>query len=435
PFSTTASVQVNPPKKKAPVGKPHQLNRGAKQTFTKKKRKVEGIDRSRRPAIGERKALRKRVVLSNTNALEVNGLQDISQENLVDDRSRGQVLAIPGAVVDQLRAVEAFKVAQGWGMYSRPAMLVRRETGDYARMMDSLGKGVVRRVLVGERGSGKTVMLLQAMAIAFLKDWVVINIPEEYSPINPNSLPTTYSQKTYTANLLSTISRANPILETLQLSRSVPQPTSFPGTAPLPSIPNNISLARLAQLGAADPENAWQIFQNLYRELTAPGRPALMLCLDGLAHTMCNSQYRDADYKPIHAHQLTLIEWFLGHLSGKKNLPNGGMVLAATSESNNPPVPSLRLALAQLEGNQQVQKDPYRKYDERVLGVFDKGGAVEVQRMGGLLREEARRVMEYWAQSGVYRERISEEVVGREWVISGGGVVGELERACVRMRI
>ncbi|KAL9103878.1 MAG: hypothetical protein Q9163_001115 [Psora crenata] len=443
PFSTTTSFRVNPPKKKAPLGKPQQLNRGAKQTFTKKKKKVERSDRSRRPAIGERKALRKRVVLSNTNALEVNGLQDISAEKMMDERSRGQVLGIPGEVVDQLRAVDAFKPAQGWGLYRRPAMLVRRETGEYARLMEGLGKGVVKRVLVGERGSGKTVMLLQAMAMAFLKGWVVINIPEaqdlvightEYSPVNPNSLPTTYSQKSYTANLLTAITRANPILHKLQLSQGSPQPTTSPGITRLPSFPNNISLARLASLGATDPENAWAIFQILYRELIAPGRPPLLLCLDGLAHTMCNSKYRDADYNPIHAHQLSLIEWFLGHLSGEMKLPNGGMVLAATSESNNPLVPSLRLALTQLEGNQDVQKDPFKKYDERVLGVFDKGG-VEVQRMGGVSREEARGVMEYWASSGVYRDGVTEEVVGREWAISGGGVVGELERACVRMKI
>ena len=158
-----------------------------------------------------------------------------------------------------------------------------------------------------------------------------------------------------------------------------------------------------------------------------------MLCLDGLAHTMCNSHYRDADYNPIHAHQLTLIEWFLDHLSGASTLPNGGMVLAATSESNNPQVPTLRLALAQLEGNESVRMDPFRKYDERVLGVFDKGG-VDVQRLQGVTRQEARGVMEYWARSGMYRERISEEAVAREWAVSGGGVVGELERACVRMR-
>ena len=186
-FSTTASLGGTPPKKKgASPYKPIEMSRGSRQTFQKKKKKkTEAADRSRRPAIGERKALRKRVVLSNTNALEVDGLQDISIKNLEDEKSRGQVLGIPGEVVDQLRAVEAFKVAQGWGLYRRPAILVRRETGEYAKMVEELGQRTVRRVLVGERGSGKTVMMLQAMAMAFLKGWVVINIPAGKSLSSP----------------------------------------------------------------------------------------------------------------------------------------------------------------------------------------------------------------------------------------------------------
>lgn len=156
--------------------------RGAKTTFVKKKKKPQRVDRSKKPGIGERKALRKRIVLSNTNALEVEGLKDITAQSMIDESLRGQVLGIPGPVVDQLRAVEAFKVSQGWPLYRRPAMLIRKETLEIATEMEHISLGMrdktIRRVFVGERGSGKTTMLLQAMTMAFLKGWVVINIPE-----------------------------------------------------------------------------------------------------------------------------------------------------------------------------------------------------------------------------------------------------------------
>ena len=110
-------------------------------------------------------------------------------------------------------------------------------------------------------------------------------------------------------------------------------------------------------------------------------------------------------------------------------------MLAATSNSNNPVVPALNLALAQLEGKEEVRRDPFRKYDERVLRVFNNGrGPVEVQRIGGVGKEEAKSLMEYWAKSGVCRQRVDEGFVGEKWSLSGGGVVGELERAVVRMR-
>ena len=61
-------------------------------------------------------------------------------------------------------------------------MLMRKDTLDMAKEIEGISRGTrektIRRVFVGERGSGKTVMLLQAMTIAFLKGWVVINIPE-----------------------------------------------------------------------------------------------------------------------------------------------------------------------------------------------------------------------------------------------------------------
>ena len=153
--------------------------RGRSRNFIAKK-KTGNLDRGKRPAVGERKALRKRIVLSNTNALEVQGMQDISVTSIVDESLKGQVLGIPGPVVDQLRAVEAFKVPQSWALFRRPAMLIRRETVDFAKEMEQIEQDKtmsIRRVLVGDRGSGKSLMLLQAMTMAFLKKWVVINIP------------------------------------------------------------------------------------------------------------------------------------------------------------------------------------------------------------------------------------------------------------------
>ncbi|KAL9076816.1 MAG: hypothetical protein Q9161_000801 [Pseudevernia consocians] len=414
--------------------------KGTKKNFVKKKKKPQVVDRAKKPAVGERKALRKRIVLSNTNALEVEGLKDISAQSMIDESLRGQVLGIPGLVVDQLRAVEAFKVTQGWPLFRRPAMLMRNDTLEMATEIENISLGIrdktIRRVFVGERGSGKTVMLLQAMTMAFLKGWVVINIPEaqnlilghtEYGPL-PSTSPTLYTQRTYTASLLNAISRTNPILQSLQLSQPPTQ-----NQIPIP-VPPNISLSRLALLGAQDPEIAWPIFELLYRELTLPDRPPLLLCMDGLAHAMRNTHYISNTYQSIHAHQFTLIKWFLDHLSGASPLPNAGLVLASTSQSNSPVVPSLNLALGQLEGNSAVQKDQFAKYDERVLGVFEKGG-VEVKRMGGLSKEEARGLMEYWALSGIVRQRVDEGFVGEKWSLSGGGCVGELERAVFRMRV
>ena len=468
--------------------------RGEQRTFRLKKKKG-GHDKGRPPAPGERKALRKRIVLSNTNAIEVHGMQDLSAETMIDMRLRGQMLGIPGPVVDQLRAVEAFKVSQGWGLFRRPGTLIRKETLAYGKLFDSLNSlptcQNTRRILVGEKGSGKSMLLLQAMSMAFLKDWIVISIPDgkspflhvlehivsnwqllltaidltnghtSYSPL-PGSTPIQYVQKTYLTTFLSSIVRSNnSILANLTLAHT----HTLPGNT---SLQSNLSLSRLVSLGASDPELAWPIFLALWRELSTPStsahpRPPILLTIDGLGHAMRLSAYLSSSFTPIHAHDLALVSWFMEYLSGAKSLSNGGMILAATSESNHPSVPSLKLRLAQLEAQQSTASSasltlvspidaflqatgqdaakvpeaaPFTKYDERVMRVLsNEGNNIEIQRLEGLSRDEARGLMEYWAKSGVLRQTVSEGLVGEKWTISGGGVVGELERGCIRMRV
>lgn len=259
-----------------------------------------------------------------------------------------------------------------------------------------------------------------------------------YQPL-PGSSPTQYIQPAYLSRLLRQIFMANPHLANIELSQS-------PGhwNIPIP-IPSNISLTRLASLGASDPDVAHPIFTLLVSEILAPGRPPVFFGLDGLAHAMQpGTGYTAPNMKPIHPHDLMILNWYLSFMSGKDSLPNGGIVMAATSQSNAPQIPSLEVALSQLEGDrttlagQRVAKReriPLMRYDERVLNaLMHQNGNISVQRLAGLSKEEARGLMEYWARSGMVRERVSEGFVGEKWALSGGGVIGELERAVVGMR-
>ncbi|KAI4111276.1 MAG: hypothetical protein LQ339_000737 [Xanthoria mediterranea] len=449
-FSTTPSFQLPLPAKKS-SGVKVTPKKGTKSLVIKKG-KMQAENRARRPAPGERKALRKRIVLSNVNALEVQGMQNIEVENMYDRRVEGQVLRLPGPIVDQLRAVEAFKPTQSWGLFQSPGTLMRRESVDMGKLIADMSgeeggsRRTVKRVLVGEKGSGKSMMLLQAMTMAFLKGWTVINLPEaqditmghtSYQPL-PSSSPPSYIQPAYLTNLLRNLPTANPHLERLQFT----QPTS--SDLPIP-IPPNISLARLASLGASDPEIAYPIFNLLVTELLSPGRPPVFLGLDGLAHAMQpGTGYTAPNLKPIHSYDLMILQWYFKFLGGQRRLPNGGIVMAATSQSNAPKVPSLDLALSELEGSvvtragqtvPKKERNPFMRYDERVMETLKLGRGIQVQRLQGLNKEEARGLMEYWAKSGMVRERVSEGLVAEKWAVSGGGVVGELERAVIRMRV
>lgn len=193
-FTTSASVGRNQAshiagqeKRKFQARKTQPPDRRSRNFRVKKKPVVQT---GRKPLPGERKALRKKVVLSNANALEVQGMQDITAESIVDEQLRGQVLGIPSPLINRLLAVDAFKPRQGWSLFRRPGTLIRKQTWQYGKLIEHISKNGVkrslRRVLVGERGSGKTTMLLQVMTMAFLHDWVVINLPDGTNPITYN---------------------------------------------------------------------------------------------------------------------------------------------------------------------------------------------------------------------------------------------------------
>jgi small subunit ribosomal protein S29 len=129
---------------------------------------------------GERKAFRKRIILRNDNALEVPGLAQLNAETLVDPATTGSIVGIPEHLIDQLRTVEAFKPTQNWSLFRDPHILVRNETVDFLKplVQKVQNKETVRAVITGERGSGKSILGLQALSTGFLNKWVVINIPE-----------------------------------------------------------------------------------------------------------------------------------------------------------------------------------------------------------------------------------------------------------------
>lgn len=178
----------------------------------------------------------------------------------------------------------------------------------------------------------------------------------------------------------------------------------------------------------------WPALCALWEELTTvAGRPPVLLAVDGLAHVMRPSAYRDPDFRVVHAHDLALVGLVVNALAGAAPLINGGAVVAATSRGNSPRVPSLDLALARAEaraaGAAEPLAEPYAKgYDARVDAALQ---TVDVLRLGGVSRSEARAVMDYWAASGLLRSRVTEAVVTEKWSVGGHGNLGEMERAAL----
>ncbi|KAJ4339116.1 hypothetical protein N0V87_003551 [Didymella glomerata] len=447
-FSTSAVRHANPQMKKK--GMTAAPKKGVKTLNTKKSKGASNSDMGKRPAQGERKAQRKRIVLSNNNALEVSSLKDLSKSNVLSEANQGLVMGLPEPVVDALRDVEAFKTTQGWSFFRRPAVLMRKEAIQLVQLFKEaeeaaagVNKRTIRRILTGERKGGKSTLLLQGLSTAFLRQWFVINIPEcqdivnahtDYAPLE-GSEPTQYTQDTYTAGLLS---------QTLKANRAYFEKAPITQKHELPvTLPANAKLKDLVAIGIANVEASWSVFKALWTELSQPGQPQILLAAEGLSHIMQSSEYMNADVKRIHAHDLTVVRHFVDHLSGAKQLPNGGMVLAATSKSNAPTSPALEFRIKSAEAlknkTELPQWNPYTAVDLRTMEALkdlsDPKADLDVLEVGGLSKEEARSIMEYYAESGMLRHQVNDSFVTEKWSLAGMGNIGELEKNSVRTRL
>ncbi|KAK7747746.1 hypothetical protein SLS62_008890 [Diatrype stigma] len=438
-FSTSARRLAAPqskPSASKDSGTPNlsrHIRSGKKMVLGRKKPQ---LDKGKSAGPGERKAFRKRIQLSNDNALEVEGspLMDLAQ--LSDPEAVGRVASLPPDLIDRLRAIEAFKPTQNWGLFRSPHLLIRRETVELIRrIQDAVArKETARVVLTGERGSGKSILSLQALSAGFMNNWIVINIPEaqdltnantEYSPLANSEM---FAQPIYMVKLMQTIFDTN--RELLSKHRVEMDHIYLPV-----SVTRGTTLA--AMLSATrEPEFAWPVFQAFWQELLRPGRPPILLALDGLHHLMRVSEYRSPAFELIHSHDLALCRLLADSLGGRTKFSNGAVVLGVTSRNNTPTLPSVEVALEQAAARQAgvdpadaaafPQRDPwYRGYDERVFAALD---GVEVLPVRGVSRPEARALLEYWAASGILRQRVDEYSVCEKWTLAGGGVLAEMER-------
>jgi hypothetical protein len=300
-----------------------------------------------------------------------------------------------------------------------------------------------RWVLTGVKGTGKSVLQLQAMALALQRGWILVHIPDghdltightAYEPISAPS-GVLYIQPTATAKLLSNILNAN--RQTLMKLR-----VSKEHKLPVP-LKANMTLADLVYIGAAQAELAWPVYQAFWAELCTPAdaksnveRPKVLYTMDGMDHAMqLKSGYLDRLARPVHAHRLALINHFMSMLSGKTELPNGGLVLGATSGSNRPSVPTFDICLSSEAARKNLDStglwNPFIEHDKIVQQVMRD---VNIWNVEGINRPETRGIIDYYAKSGMLRDTVTDALVSEQWALSGRGIIGEIERATLRMR-
>ncbi|KAG0633227.1 mitochondrial ribosomal death-associated protein 3-domain-containing protein [Tuber brumale] len=434
-FTTTPPLPAKPLKPKGPPPS-SKMSPGKQRTQSSKLRIKKAPIVVQKPAydVGQRKELRKRIVLSNTNAIPV-VLPTMTSDLIGNEEAAGAMFALPGGegdtIVDRLRVLGAFQTKQHWPFFHHPCTLFRRETVEVGKLLERVmkreaagedGKANERAILHGYYGCGRSILLLQAMTWALQKGWVVIAIPNaqdlvvghtEYELEGNSHL---WLQKAYTTDLLNRVLRANQrALEQMKLSQKY-------RLGRMDEVQKGDAMKGVLEAAVLDPLLAWDAFNVLLGELGLPGSPLVLFTLDNLNQISIPSKYRDPAFNAIHPHDLALPNTFLAYLSGKRSF-HTGITLAATSSKC-----SRTLALdAALEGR---EVDPYEKLDPRIGPSIE---GAQIIHVGSLSKREAKALMDYYNESGIMKDPVDIATFNEKFAVSAGNP-RDLFGTCLRVR-
>ncbi|BGP39668.1 hypothetical protein JCM10450v2_003638 [Rhodotorula kratochvilovae] len=266
---------------------------------------------------------------------DLSGLKAMHPEDLVKE-AVGQVRAFPD------RALEVFKtlsiptsLKREHAFTPKPATVVREATLELARTLDEAKKVSSREgryVLTGEKGTGKSSLLLQAVSYAQSTDWIVLYLPSA-TPLVNSSTPHAYSQQralfeqpALAASLLTKFSAANK--EAFKALK-----TSKEHVFGEKKVAEGKTLEELAKAAGGDEKVVTAVFEALMEELAAQKERAVLLAIDDAQSLFATSKYIDPTYQALETFALVIPRLLLEFVAGERTFANGSVLLSASSLS------------------------------------------------------------------------------------------------------
>ncbi|KAJ6259861.1 37S ribosomal protein S23 [Drechslerella dactyloides] len=267
-------------------------------------------------------------------------------------------------------------------------------------------------IITGKAGTGKSILLLQAIIAAIQRSWVVIPIANAHDIVigttayELDANTGRFIQRNYIRNLLARIGKANANV----LMKTTIKDDIRVGTV---EIKAGSSLISIIEAGTSGPEHSHEAFMALLKQLEQPGRPPVLFTMDNLDYAVRSAcGYKSPEFEDLHPLDLEILHTFAEYMSGRRKfvrLPptfkckntkltksttqSRQMILAATTSELHPN-PSLELIM------QNKPLPGIGKYDHRVAAAL--GTAATTIVMRGLSREHTRNFLEFYKRCGLW---------------------------------
>ncbi|WWD22697.1 hypothetical protein CI109_107190 [Kwoniella shandongensis] len=281
-----------------------------------------------------------------------------------------------------------------------PASVIREATVDLAKRLDGAKSGsskAARYVLTGERGSGKSILLLQSVSYAVESGWIVLYVPKATEWTNSSTHyiydPSTqiFAQWQSAQQLLSTLLATNKDkLDAIKLSSNVE-------LAQGKNVEKGSSLSALVQLGAKDDRVAVKALDAVMGVLEKQTQYPVMLAIDEAQTLFTTSKYRAPDYTPIEPYHLSTPRLALDFIAGRRSFSRGTILTSLSlSDPTNLPSPSLISALS-LPSTSPIT--PYTALDPYHL-EHASSGLQKIDIPFGMTSKEAVGIFDLYAKKG-----------------------------------
>ncbi|KAK4053389.1 hypothetical protein OIV83_001553 [Microbotryomycetes sp. JL201] len=308
-------------------------------------------------------------------------------------------------------------IAEEFKASSRPATVVRQATIDIQTVLDSgkAGSSQEQRLfLTGAAGSGKSVVLLQAVAYAQASDWIVLYLPSATPYVNSStahvysSSLALFEQPAAAVQLVSRIANVNKAaFKKLKASKT----HSFGDSTLKEGTTLDVLCSKVSD------KTSTAVLTALLNELAAQNTIPVLLAVDDAQGLFATSKYVDPSYQPVEAYQLAIPRLLLEFASGTQNFNTGAVVFADSVLS-----PTKSTAVRRFLGDSRPQSSS--PYTERASSfeVYSQAlsGVRKQQVPARLSRTEAAGLMELIGGWRGNREAVSDALFLERYVATDG---------------
>ncbi|CAD6564388.1 MAG: 37S ribosomal protein S23 mitochondrial [Tremellales sp. Tagirdzhanova-0007] len=331
----------------------------------------------------------------------------------------GRATTFPRSAYQQLQAFGLpRKLDKELATSGAPASVIRQQTIDLVQAMNSAKAGSskdARYMITGEKGSGKSMLLIQTVAYCLESGWIVLYDPraatwiDSSAPYTYHAPSKTFHQPTIASNLLANLLTVN----AQKLAQIRIEKAMSLGEQQFGSDTRLIDLVRLG----SNEKLAVDVLASVLDVLSTQTQFPVLFALDEVHALFQQTTYRAPDYSPIESYSLSAPLLALDYLTGRKSLSHGAILSALSYSIPDVHVPPILLAALDLPSSQPIT--PYMRYDPHHL-AHASSGIKKVEVPFGMNSGEAAGLFEIWARKGWASTRPSDELFMSAFVAAAG---------------